>query len=174
MSFYKKKDFSNYSDDEIYREAIETVFRSVSKSEQSSAKLFKKLKNKGFPDEIVEKAIGHGVDIGAIDDIRYSECLIRYTVMAGKGLKIVEREIAELGIDINALESYQEYIGRGEESHINDAIDYLSRKTPRSKNLQASCYRKLITRGYSPNIASTASRRFCEYLKENNDLLNEA
>ena len=50
----------------------------------------------------------------------------------------------------------------GDEQEIERALALLRRKPPRSKNIQASAYRKLVTKGYSTSVASAATRRFME------------
>lgn len=166
MAFVCKKDFTGASREEMLKSASDRIFRSVSVSEQSSIKMRAKLEAVGYPVDIIDEAIDKAVSIGAIDDTRYCECLIRSTVSAGKGLGFAQREIESLGIDIESLEAYQDYLERGEEAQIDDALDFLSRHTSKAKNLHDSCYRKLRMRGFSHSVASKATRNFIDSMMQ--------
>lgn len=167
VPFARKKSFAGMAHDEILLSASEKIFRSVSASEQSTARLASKLEACGYPSDIAEEAIAHAVEIGAIDDRRYCESLIRSTLSAGKGLELVQREIESLGVDIFSLEAYQDYLDSDEDSLIGNAVEFLSRHTPRAKNLRGACYRKLRARGFSSSIASRATGMFCDSLDAN-------
>lgn len=162
MTFARRKDFSGFSQEECDRLAFEKVVRSVSVCEQSTAKMRRKLEDAGYPASSVDHAIEKAVRIGAIDDVRYSESLVRSTLASGKGLRFALKEIESLGVDVYRLESYNEYLESGEEADLERAIDFLSRHPSRAKDKRGAAYRKLVSRGYAPSVASTASRLFAE------------
>lgn len=164
MTLTRKKDYSSYEKEECDRIAFDKVVRSVSASEQSTAKMRKKLTESGLPEDSIEAAIAKAVRIGAIDDKRYSECLIRSTIAAGKGLKFALREIEGLGIEPYDLDSYNEYLEEGEDADVERALDFLSRHPSRSKDVRGAAYRKLLSKGYDHGVASTASRLYVESL----------
>lgn len=165
MPLTKKKDYSSFSEEECDKIAFEKLARSVSVSEQSTAKMRKKLLEAGLPSDSVESAIQKAVRIGAIDDKRYAECLIRSTISSGKGLKFALKEVDALAIDPYELDAYNEYLEEGEEAEIERALDFLQRHPSRSKDVRGAAYRKLITKGYDHSIASTASRLHAESLR---------
>lgn len=164
MAFRQKKDFSGYTQEECDRLAFDRVVRSVSACEQSTLKMRKKLEEAGYPQSSIEHAIDKAVRIGAIDDKRYSECLIRSAMSSGKGLRFALNEIESLGVNAYDLESYNEYLDAGEEAEIERALDFLSRHPTRAKDRRGAAYRKLMSKGYSSAVASTASRLFAENL----------
>lgn len=164
MALTKKKDYTSYSVEECDRIAFDKLVRSVSASEQSTAKIRKKLHESGLPDDSVEKAIERAVRIGAIDDRRYAECLVRSTLSTGKGIRFALHEIEELGIDPLNLDSYNEHLEEGEGAEIQRALDLLRRHPSRSKDVRGAAYRKLMAKGYDSSIASTASRLYAESL----------
>lgn len=164
MALSKKNDYSSYSAVECDRIAFDKLVRSVSASEQSTAKIRRKLHESGLPDDSVDKAIEKAVRIGAIDDMRYAECLVRSTLSTGKGLRFALREIEELGINPYDLEAYNEHLDEGEEADIERALDFLRRHPSRSKDVRGAAYRKLMAKGYDGSIASTASRLYAESL----------
>lgn len=160
----KKKDYSTYTSEECDRIAFDKLVRSVSASEQSTAKMRRKLHESGLPGDSVESAIEKAVRIGAIDDKRYAECLVRSTLASGKGLRFALKEIEGLGIDPYELDSYNEHLEEGDDADVERALDFLSRHPSRSKDVRGAAYRKLISKGYDGGIASTASRLYAESL----------
>lgn len=164
MRLTKKKDYSSCTPEQCNRIAFDKLVRSVSASEQSTAKIRRKLLEAGLPEGSVESAIEKAVRIGAIDDKRYAECLVRSTLSMGKGLKFALKEIESLGIDPYELESYNEHLEEGDEADIERALDFLNRHPSRSKDVRGAAYRKLISKGYDGGVASTASRLYAESL----------
>lgn len=162
MSFYKKKDLSGLSHDEALTSAKNRIYKSASAREQSSAKMVQKLTQAGYSKDVINEAMERVVELGIIDDRRYSECLIRTTLASRHGLENVLKEIESLGIDKETLQSYQDYISKGEDSQLEDAVYLLDTHPPRSKNVYSACYRKLVSKGFSSAIAYKASKIFCE------------
>lgn len=140
--------------------AFNKVLRCASASEQSSLKVQKKLEMQGFCVEAVEAALEKALRLGVIDDARYAECLVRSTLLAGKGLRAVRAEIESLGIDIEGLDSYAEYLEAGEEADIERAYQFLCMHPTRSKNAYQSCVRKLLNKGYEGDVVHRATKRY--------------
>ena len=159
MTFIRRKDFSGLSQEECDRLAFEKVVRSVS---ACTTKMRRKLEQAGYPASSVDHAIDKAVRIGAIDDVRYSESLVRSTLASGKGLRFALKEVESLGVDVYGLESYNEHLESGEEAELERAIDFLSRHPSRAKDKRGAAYRKLVSKGYAPSVAATASRLFVE------------
>lgn len=164
MGFAKTKDYSSYTSEECDRIAFDKLVRSVSASEQSTTKMRRKLNEAGLPESSIESAIEKAICIGAIDDKRYAECLVRSTIAMGKGLRFALKEIESLGIDPYELDSYNEHLEEGADANIERALDFLNRHPSRSKDVRGSAYRKLISKGYDGEVASTASRLYAESL----------
>ncbi len=162
MGLVKKKDFSGCTDEECDELAFERVIRSVSACEQSTQKMRRKLVQAGYPQRSIDRAIEKAVRIGAIDDRRYCECLVRGTLASGKGLRFVLKEIESLGIDAYEIDAYCEYLDEEEGAEVERALDFLSRHPSRSKDQRGAAYRKLMTKGFPSDVASTASRLFVE------------
>ena len=128
------------------------------------------------------------LDCGLIDDTRYGAVLIRTRVAQGRGRKGIEDELERAGIAASDIPGWPEEFfsvddfdpfrvnanaedgvvdcsfgsESSDEQEIERALALLRRKPPRSKNIQASAYRKLVTKGYSTSVASAATRRFME------------
>lgn len=155
-----KTDISSLSVEEQSKCAFDRIVRIANKREISSKKMRMKLETVGFSEEAINDSIGKAVEYGFIDDRRYSECLIRTTLSMGKGLSQIEYEIKALGIDLFELEPYQQYIKDGEQMQLERAIAVLNKHSTRSKNPYASCFRKLISRGFSLSVAEQATKEY--------------
>ena len=168
--------------------AFEKVTRLACARERGSRELIDRLVRDGFSREVAESAVQRALDCGLIDDVRYGAALVRTRVAQGRGRKGIEDELDRAGISATDIPGWPDeffslsgfdpfrvadndedgLIGCSfgcefnEEQEVERALALLRRKPPRSKNIQASAYRKLVTKGYSTSVASAATRRFME------------
>lgn len=168
--------------------AFEKVTRLACARERGSRELVDRLVRDGFSREVAKSAVQRALDCGLIDDVRYGAVLIRTRVAQGCGRKGIEDELERAGIAASDIPGWPEeffsvddfdpfrvnanaedgVVGcsfgceSNDEQEVERALALLRRKPPRSKNIQASAYRKLVTKGYSTSVASVATRRFME------------
>lgn len=161
-----KKDLSGLDRAEVDRMALDRILRSASVSEQSTAKIIKKLESAGFPTDSIERSVARACELGIIDDVRYCECLVRGTLASGKGLSRVEKEVAALGLEIRDLEAYQDHLSEGQDRLFDSALDYLMRHPSRSKDKWGASMRKLISRGFEYDLASRVTRTYLDSIQE--------
>ncbi len=148
--------------EEQVRKAFDIILQAASAREVSSAKMTAKLLGKGFSPEASAEALGQAQQIGAVDDIRYCNCLIRSTLSQGKGLSFALREVERLGIAPESLEAYQAFQEEEEAGMVERALELLRRHPTRSKNVRGAAYKKLISKGYSLDVASDASLAYAK------------
>lgn len=143
--------------------AYQRILRIAATREQSSAKVREKLIRAEFPADAAEEAIERAQRLGVIDDARYCDALIRSALRNDKGVEGVLREAAFLGVNLEALDSYQAYLEDGEEGQLSRACAYLEAHPVRSKNQRDGAFRKLVSRGFSVSVASAAARSVYPY-----------
>ncbi len=164
MHNIKTSNISSLSLDEQKEKAYAKILRSASACEQSSIRMRKKLEYAGFSQDAIDFAMKKAIRVGVIDDVRYAECLVRSNALAGKGMEFVKKEIQSLGLYIEDLDAYQEYIQNGEDAQIDAALNLLIQHPSRAKDKRSAATRKLLNKGYSMSIASRAVAIWCDRL----------
>ncbi len=142
--------------------AMRKIERLCSMREQASAALRERLVRDGFSEKVAEEAVGRAVECGLVDDARFADVLVRCRLAAGKGCAGIARELASHGIDPAHVESYLDAAEAGSDAELSRALDLLERKPPRAKNAREAAYRRLVGKGFSSSIASSAARTWWE------------
>ena len=143
--------------------AFKKIIKLASIREQATEKLKARLLRDGFSETAASSAIERAVACRIVDDERYAESLVRMRIAQGRGRRGVERELEDLAIRVPDEEVWNEAFERsGNADEYERALALLERKPPRSKNQREGAYRKLIQKGYSYDIAASASRQWFE------------
>ena len=142
--------------------ALKKILKLASIREQASKKLYERLIKDGFSEQAASSALRRAIEAHIVDDARYAEAFMRTQLAQGKGRRGIERALEQLDIDSPSEETWQLAYERFGNDELKRAIALLNRKPPRSKNLREGAYRKLIQKGYSGDVATSAARRWSE------------
>lgn len=154
--------FENTTLAEEEAKAFKKILKLASIREQASKKLFERLLKDGFSEEAVSNAMERAIEVHIVDDSRYAEAYMRTQLTQGKGRRGIERALEQLDIASPSEETWELAYERYGDDELERAISFLNRKPPHSKNLRDGAYRKLVQKGYSSDVASTAARRWYE------------
>lgn len=139
-------------------EAFQRIVNLCSYHDFSREKMRQRLKREQVVDDAADAALDRAVACGLIDDIRYGEALCAGRMHAGRGRSGIESELWEHHIDPASIEGWPQAYEQRYGSEMDRALHIIERRPPRSKNPQASAYRRLLGKGYAPTIAIKASR----------------
>ena len=143
-------------------DAMSKIINLVNVSDRSEHAIRERLERDGFAVDEIDEAVERAKGYGFIDDARYAEVLVRSRISQGKGALGIERELREHDIDIDVVPGWPCEYPVDYDQEIDRAMDLLRRKPPKSKNQREGAYRKLVGKGYSPSVASTAARKWAE------------
>lgn len=144
-------------------EGFRKICRLLNVRDRCSKELLDRLVRDGFSEQAAQDALARALKCGLVDDARFADALVRSRLAQGRGSEGIRRELDGFGIDAEAIESFAALVdGDMREREVSRAMDLLVRKPPRSKNPRASAYRRLIAKGYSCEVALTASRSWWE------------
>lgn len=160
----KRKQKQERADEDISsaEKAFKKIVALVNASDKSERAIRMRLQQAEFEESDIEEAVQRAKDYGFIDDMRYAEVLIRSRVSQGRGMRGIERELLESDIDPELVPGWPYEYGITDETEFQRALDLLKRNPPRSKNLREGAYRKLVTKGFSSSVASSAARVWSE------------
>ena len=143
-------------------QALKKIVDLVNVSDRSELSVRERLSQCGFEEAAIEEAVSRAKDYGFIDDMRFAEVLIRSRIAQCKGSAGIERELAKNGIDPSSIEGWPYEYEVDDEVELDQALSFLDRKPPKSKNLREGAFRKLVQRGFPISVASTAARMWTE------------
>ena len=146
------------NEDDEADEAYRKIIKLASHRERSSRMLLERLTRDGFSPDAALAALDRAQRVGIVDDRRYADILLRSRLASGYGREGIRRELDELGITAEELESWY----TEEQDELSRALAFLERKPPTAKNKRDAAYRKLVAKGYASDIASSAARIWSE------------
>lgn len=139
--------------------AFKRLTRLCLQQERSSKEVLQRLENLGFSEAVSMRAIQRAKSCGLLDDLRYAEILVRSRISQGRGLKGIERELLQVGINPEDVSEYQDALSEIDgDAEYRRAMKFLSSHPPKAKNVRDSAYRKLINKGFSSHIAAQAAK----------------
>ena len=142
--------------------AFSKIVALLNASDKSELVLRNRLSQCGFTNEAIDESILKAKNLGFVDDSRFAQVLIRSRIAQGKGCAGIERELLSHGIEPCDIDGWPEDFGISDGSEVERALELLNRKPPRSSNVRDGAFRKLVQKGYSSSVASSAARLWCE------------
>lgn len=151
--------------------AFAKITRLAGMREYSRVELQARLERDGFEEADIAHALARALACGLIDDARFGAVLVRSRVAQGKGLRGIVEELAQHDISPESIEGWPyEFFPEEESDEHERALEFLRRKPPHAKNVQAAAFRKLVQKGYDIGIASSAAR---EFVRETQGLVSD-
>ena len=133
-----------------FEEARKCAHRIIRAREKTSFELLKRLQEKGHNKEDAQAVVERFVEVGLVDDTRYTEIYIRSAQSSNKGWQRIVRELNKRGIDTELLEPPPE---DEELERASAAIERLSVATHKERE---KALRRLVARGFSYGVAKQA------------------
>ncbi len=81
------------------RTCLETAIQLLSRRDHGRIELFRKLMSKGFDDDEVDQAVQACEQYGYLDDVRYTQGMIRHHIAKGHGEQRIYQSLKQKQID---------------------------------------------------------------------------
>ena len=133
-----------------FEDARKCAHRIVRAREKTSYELLKRLQEKGHNKEDSQAVVKRFVEVGLVDDIRYTEIYIRGAQSSNKGWQRILRELSKRGIDTELLEPPPE------DEELKRAREAIERFSVATHKECEKALRRLVTRGFSYDVAKQA------------------
>ena len=150
---FPESSFRDECEDEVvdsFEEARKCAHRIIRAREKTSFELLKRLQEKGHNKEDAQAVVERFVEVGLVDDTRYTEIYIRGAQSSNKGWQRILRELNKRGIDTELLEPPPE---DEELLRAREAIERFGVTTHKERE---KALRRLVTRGFSYGVAKQA------------------
>lgn len=140
-------------------EAMEKINALINVRERTIKETRERLEKCGFDEEEVDDAIGTALRVGLINEERFTRMYINGKKHSGWGKRKIVSRLHAAGIDAQTIELCSDEFASKEEEY-QSAMRELSKRSSRSSNPYASYMRRLISKGYSQDVASSAVKDF--------------
>ena len=126
------------------------------------------LKGKGYEEDVIEQVIAQLKEYGYVNDLKYAEMYFEYGFEKGRGVSRIRRELSEKGVSSEfidmAYEELEEVPDQTEMAmEISDSIlrgiDTAELDYDEKRKLQAKIGRRLMSRGFSSDVAYKVIQR---------------
>jgi regulatory protein len=145
--FESMRDLRGQVDVAELEQARERALRILNVRDKTDFEMRKRLSQDGYGKKTVDAVVDRLVEVGLIDDARYTELFISNAQVARKGWRRVCRELQMKGIDIDTLEPPDS------EEELMRAHALIARLPVETYKEQQRALRRLITKGYDFALA---------------------
>lgn len=142
-------------EDERQIMAMDKIAALIRVRERTPKELRRRLAEAGFEEDVVERAVESSVRSGLVSEERYAAALIRGKVSQGWGKAKIMARLREDGVSPAAIESCNTLFATPQQEY-ERALHELGKRSVRSKNPRATLMRRLLQKGYSPELANRA------------------
>ena len=142
-----------------HNKAMDKIAALLRVRERTPKELHRRLLDAGFEEEVVRGAVDAALRCGLVDERRYAAALIRGKVSQGWGRSKIMARLRDDGVSSWAIEACSELFATPEQEY-ERAMHELSKRSVRSKNPRATLTRRLLQKGYSPELANRAVEEF--------------
>lgn len=147
--------------DELGR-ALELAYRVLGTRDLTEHELRVFLTRKNVEHDVIEGAVAELVAAGVLDDVRYARCFTEDRRLLDQwGTERIAGDLARRGVRSDVIGAALAGIGEAEE--LEAAMEVLARRCPeppRTEKDRDRAWRLLVRRGYGPELAYTAVRRY--------------
>lgn len=151
-----------------FEEALGRAYGYLGKRDRTIAEVRAYLARAEATPELIDMAVGEIVELGYLDDERYSRCFAEdRRNLDGWGAGRIRRRLLELGIDRELAERASQPID--DEQEMTAALVLLRRRLktpPKDQRERQRALELLVRRGYEPDVAYEAVRRMREETAE--------
>ena len=133
--------------EQAYEQAKARCLRILNARDRTSHELLERLDRDGYQPEIAESVVARLIEIGLVDDERYTEFFLLEAQASHKGWYRVKRELEQKGIDVESLAppDFDEELQR--------ALAAAERLVVLDQRGRERALRRLVSKGFSYEIA---------------------
>lgn len=139
--------------------AMDKIAALVRVRERTPHELRRRLQDCGFTEEVAARAVESAERCGLVDEERYASALIRGKVNQGWGRAKIMARLREDGVSSAVIERCNSCFATPQQEY-ERALYELGKRSVRSKNPRATLMRRLLQKGYSPELANRAVDEF--------------
>lgn len=147
--------------DELGR-ALELAYRALGTRDRTEHELRVFLTRKDVAFDVIEDAVAELIAAGLLDDVRYARCFTEDRRLLDQwGTERIAGDLARRGIRSNVIVAALAHVSQADE--LDSALEILARRCTeplRTDQDRDRAWRLLVRRGYEPELAYTAVRRY--------------
>ena len=144
-----------------HAEAMQKVHALVCVRERCEKEVRERLLSCGFTPEEAEKAVAAALSSGLVSDERYANAFVRGKVRKGWGREKILARLRADGISQTAIESCADDFASPARERAH-ALAELARRSCRAADRRSSLIRRLLAKGYAPELARECVDEFLE------------
>ena len=135
--------------------ARDKAYRLLAHRDRSSVELARKLIESGYPRETAAAVVDRLIELGIVDDERFAMAWARSGVTRGLGPVRIRSELRQKGIPDDVIGDALGELG-DPSAQLEAAVSALRGRTPKDQKDHARLMRRLVSRGFSYEIAAKA------------------